>query len=234
MTGADAELQETHSVLLYERDRVNCELLADRLADRSYLEVVGTSVTPETTLELIESREPDLVVAHGGVPNNGALRLAQQLRARQDGPDLVVFGIVDDAGVVLEYLESGATACLPDGAGLDDLDRTIRAVLAERVRLDPEVTYRTVRRLAQLAEICQRNGLDVSRLKRLTPREHEVLRLLGEKLSNQEIAERLYVELSTVKSHVHSILEKLEVASREEAARYLLLSEEGEEADGGD
>lgn len=229
MTGADGEPQGTHTVLLYERDRVNCELLADRLSDWSYLEVVGTSVTPETILELVDSREPDLVVAHGGVPHNGALRLAQQLRARQERPDLVVFGIADDSSVTLEYLESGATACLPDAASLDDLDRTLRAVLARRAPLDPEVAYRAVHRLAQLAEICQRNGLDVSRLQRLTSREQEVLKLLGEKLSNREIADRLYVELSTVKSHVHSILEKLEVASRDEAARYLLLSEEEDE-----
>ena len=62
---------------------------------------------------------------------------------------------------------------------------------------------------------------DAERLRTLTPREREVLELVAHDLSNQEIAERLFIEVGTVKNHVHSILKKLNVNSRVDAAAYL-------------
>ncbi len=59
----------------------------------------------------------------------------------------------------------------------------------------------------------------------MTPREREILELIGEGLSNQEIAERLVVEVGTVKNHVHNILQKLNVSNRREAAAYLTMIE---------
>jgi two-component system nitrate/nitrite response regulator NarL len=60
----------------------------------------------------------------------------------------------------------------------------------------------------------------------LTPREREILELIGQGLTNQEIADRLVIEVGTVKNHVHSILQKLEVGNRQDAAAYLALIEE--------
>lgn len=228
MTGAgsETELDGTFTVVVHERDRVNSELLADHLDGSPYLEVVGTSVTSEATLDLVNLREPDLVVSHADAPRNGSLRLAQRLRAKTPATPLVVIGVDAGPSTTVEYLEAGAISYVREDDGLEALDSALRDVLSDRSRLDPEVGYRVVRRLAQLAEICRRKGLDAGRLQRLTPREREVLELLGEGLTNAQIADRMYVEVSTVKSHVHSILEKLEVHDREEAARYLLLVEE--------
>ena len=228
MTGAgsETELDGTFTVVVHERDRVNSELLADHLDGSPYLEVVGTSVTSEATLDLVNLREPDLVVSHADAPRNGSLRLAQRLRAKNPATPLVVFGVDAGPSTTVEYLEAGAISYVREDDGLEALDSALRDVLSDRSRLDPEVGYRVVRRLAQLAEICRRKGLDAGRLQRLTPREREVLELLGEGLTNAQIADRMYVEVSTVKSHVHSILEKLEVHDREEAARYLLLVDE--------
>lgn len=102
--------------------------------------------------------------------------------------------------------------------------------LARRLRGSDYDTALLVVGLADLAHLCQQKGLKVGRLDRLTSREREVLTWLGERLSNREIAARLHIEVSTVKFHVHNILEKLEVANRREAARYLLLADEAEES----
>lgn len=220
-----------HTVVIHELDRVNGDLMTDHLSELGYLDVGGCSVTVEGALELVEQHDPDLVVSHADAPANGSLRLAQQLRARELETDLVVIGVPVDPGTTLEYLEGGAVAYLTVDAGLKELDERLRDVLEGRTRHDPAVQYLAIRRLARLAELCRESGLDVGRLQRLTLREREVLDLLGEGLTNREIADRLTVEVSTVKSHVHSILEKLNAPTREQAARYLLLARQEREDD---
>lgn len=224
---------DSYRVVVHERTELNCNLLADRLSGHSRLKVVGTAVAEEAVLDLVKSREPDLVLSRAGRSDNNALRLAEELHLLDsDGEiDLVVFGVDPDPAIIVEYLEAGASTCLPQDAGLDELDRSILEVVDGETRLPPAVVYRAVRRLARLSHLCQQTGLDASRLQLLTPREREVLDLLGEGLTNAEIADRLFVEVSTVKSHVHSILDKLDVPTRDEAARYLLLTGRDEEED---
>lgn len=217
------------SVVLYARDTIHCEALAERFADWPHVRVVGYGTTTDRALELVDREAPDVVLGHADGPFEETLRLARGLRAGGRPVDLILFGVEDDVPTVVQYLEAGAATCVLESDGLDRLDRAIRGVMDGRAELDPRVAYQVARRLAVLSEICDRNGLDVTRLRSLTDREREVLQLLGRRLSNREIANRLYVEVSTVKSHVHSILEKLQVAGRKEAARYLLLSEEDPE-----
>ena len=75
--------------------------------------------------------------------------------------------------------------------------------------------------VAELASIAARPYLKPEAYDALTPRELEVLKLIDEGLTNQEIADKLVIEVGTVKNHVHSILKKLDVASREDAAAHL-------------
>lgn len=216
------------SLLLYERSEMRCDLLAGRLSELDYVEVVGAAVSLDETREALARRNPDLLVASRHVPEDGALRLARRLRGSEQNTALVVVGLAD-RGAVVEFLEAGATGYVLEDEDVEDLDATLRAVLADRLPLTPEVAFRVTDRLAELAHLCEQKGLKVGRLDRLTSREREVLERLGERLSNREIADRLHVEVSTVKFHVHNILEKLEVANRREAARYLLLAGDRED-----
>lgn len=216
------------SLLLYERSEMRCDLLAGRLSELDYVEVAGTAVTLDGATRELEEETPDLLVASRHVSENGALRIARRLRGREHDTALVVVGLADRDAVV-EFLEAGATGYVLRDEGFDDLDATLRAVLSDRLPLTPGVAFRVTGRLAELAHLCQQKGLKVGRLDRLTDREREVLGHLGERRSNREIADRLHVEVSTVKFHVHNILEKLEVANRQEAARYLLLAGDDED-----
>lgn len=223
-------LDEPVSVLLHAHDSLDADLLANHFSEVDDIEIVGFAVTLEETVELAKCRGPDLVVVHDGDPQGDALRVIRELPDGKGG-DAVVFSVSDDLNVRLEYLEAGASACLPRGASLEDMERTLRSVQRGQTTLAPDVAYRAIERLSELSTLCERRGLDVSRLQRLTSRERDVLELLGEGLTNAEIADRLYVEVSTVKSHVHSILQKLDAPNRDEAARYLLLTN-GESQDG--
>jgi DNA-binding NarL/FixJ family response regulator len=90
------------------------------------------------------------------------------------------------------------------------------------------MSYRIMKRLAALHAQYKSSGLDASLLTRLTDRERETLQLMGKRLSNRQIANELGIRLGTVKSHVHNVLKKLQVGSREEAAAYLLLEPEAD------
>lgn len=213
------------TLLLYERSEMRCDLMAGRLSELEYVEVIGSTSSLEEAAEGLERRGPDLLVASRHVPQDGALRLARRLRGVDHDTALVVVGLADRAAVV-EFLEAGATGYVLEDEGMEDLDAMLRAILADRLPLKPDVALRVTDRLADLAHLCHKKGLKVGRLDRLTSREREVLERLGDRLSNREIADRLHVEVSTIKFHVHNILEKLEVANRQEAARYLLLADE--------
>jgi DNA-binding NarL/FixJ family response regulator len=232
MTRSTPSPDVPYRIVVHDRTELDCNLLADRLSGDAHLEVVGTAVAEDAVLELVKSREPDLVVTRAAGSDGAALQLAEKLRGFGSDREfeLVAYGVDRDPAVMAEHLEAGASTCLSQDASLDELNRTIREVADGETRLPPAVAYQVVRRLARLSDLCQQNGLDASRLQRLTPREREVLDLLGEGLTNAEISDRLFVEVSTVRSHVHSILDKLGVPTRSEAARYLLLT--GSEEDG--
>ena len=90
-----------------------------------------------------------------------------------------------------------------------------------KVFVSPQIAAAMMERLSELAQIF--TGVDVGKAAEagLTPRELEVLELIGKDLSNQQVAEKLVIEIGTVKNHVHNILEKLNVSNRGEAAAYL-------------
>jgi RNA polymerase sigma factor (sigma-70 family) len=81
-------------------------------------------------------------------------------------------------------------------------------------------------RVTELAQLFGEIESGINEAIDLTPREREILELIGQGLTNQEIADRLVIEVGTVKNHVHSILQKLDVSSREAAASHLALIRE--------
>jgi len=91
----------------------------------------------------------------------------------------------------------------------------------DKVFVSPKIAAAMMERLSDLAQMFSDVENSVTDDAGLTPRELEVLELIGEGLTNQQISERLVIEVGTVKNHVHSILEKLNVGSRGEAAAYL-------------
>lgn len=228
--GRDAA-EETCSLLIHTPSSLKAELLRGHFTERSDFEVVGAGATYEETVELARRWQPDVIVVHDGTPDGGALPVVKELSASREASDVVVFGVADEASIKLEFLEAGARSCVAEGASLEELENAFREIHRGHTSLDSDLAYRTIGRLARLSTLCERMGLDMSRLQRLTSREEEVLELLGEALTNAEIADRLSVAVSTVKSHVHSILDKLDAPNRRWAARYLLLTE-GENGEG--
>jgi DNA-binding NarL/FixJ family response regulator len=129
-------------------------------------------------------------------------------------------GLHDEVPLILHYLEAGADGYILNKDSTWAFLQKIRAVYNGRPRICPEVTAALMERVMELS-----NGQPITKkdaaLTELTGREREVLELVGCGLSNREIAQRLYIEVGTVKNHIHSILRKLNVETRHDATRFL-------------
>ena len=234
MRNARSRSGDPFRIAVLDPDRAAAEGMARALDDEEDLHAVAAVTTVDEVLRLAawERKGVELVLVSGHLPEAEAMRLARTLRERSPAPEIVVTGLDDSDATALPYLEAGVDAYLGEEVSMAGLLLTLRLLRRGEVLLPPRVARKLVRRVHELAVLCDRAGMDASRLAELTPREEEVLDLLGRRLSNAEIAERLFIEVGTVKTHVHSILEKLRVETREEAARYLVLAGSGEEGDG--
>lgn len=212
-------------VLVLDRDRLSAGLVGKSLTTAEGLQVVGGVSSLEEALRRIEGDSVDLVAARVGLAERPALALMYLLRERGSGPSVVAYGVPDSPPILLRYLEAGARCCVPADAGESALVEALAAVGDRRTPVSPELAYHVISRLSELARLCDDSELDSSRLRTLTAREREVLRLIGRGRTNRQIAEHLGIEIGTVKNHVHAVLAKLGVSSREDAARYLVLAE---------
>ena len=103
----------------------------------------------------------------------------------------------------------------------EELLQNIRAAYADKALVSPSMAAVLMEQIAELAQMSSRIRLQPSAYNELTPRELEVLALIDKGLTNREIGERLFIEVGTVKNHVHNLLTKLDVGSREDAAAHL-------------
>jgi DNA-binding NarL/FixJ family response regulator len=133
------------------------------------------------------------------------------------GLRVVALGVTETEPEIIAFAEAGVSGYLTRDASIPELVATIEAVARNELICPPRITAALMHRVATLA--VDRRVTTPSFP--LSPRELEVVALIDAGLSNQEIAGKLYISLATVKNHVHNILEKLDVATRADAAAWL-------------
>ena len=175
----------------------------------SDLEVVGEAANGREAVELVHARHPDVVLMDVRMP---VLDGIEATRCVAGQTRVIVLTTFDLDSVVFEAIRAGASGFLLKTTPADELVRAIRVTAAGDSLLSPSITRRLVEEFARRPAATRPQGLD-----ELTPRETEVLGLLARGLSNAEIAAELVVEASTVKSHVASVLGKLELRDRVQA-----------------
>jgi DNA-binding NarL/FixJ family response regulator len=206
------------NVVILHKSRLSCNLIAAALRQEPDMHVTACADNLHEALDVLQQRPCDMVLVGASLSDHGALDLVQALRSASSAK-ILVMGVADAEEVVLRYVEAGASGYVFEEDALASLLRNIRAVHSDEALVTPELAATLMARLSELA--LQRSAVtpDFTATFDLTPREEEVLDLIGNGLSNQEIAERLVIEVGTVKNHVHSILKKLDVNSRHAAAR---------------
>jgi DNA-binding NarL/FixJ family response regulator len=180
--------------------------------------VVGEAATAEEALHLVPELRPDVCVLDIDLPGMSGLRLLRELRPRLPETQFVMLTVSTSQADVLEALRLGAVGYLMKDLDADALLRSIRGVRDGDLAMPRRLALRTIR---ALVEAGGRRSLDRRRpsLSPLSPREEEILRLLGEGLTDREIGEVLTISVRTVETHVSNILRKLDARNRAEAAR---------------
>jgi two-component system nitrate/nitrite response regulator NarL len=205
-------------VLIVVRIRLYRDGLVQLLAAQDGFTVVGAESNGAIAATHIERLMPDVALVEVGIPDLDAITTA--LAARSSRIPLVVMGIADSDSDVLECAERGAAGFVTSDASVEELISTIRRAANGELVCSPRTAGTLIRRLGALAAELKPFPQAVH----LTRREWEVAALIREDLSNKEIATRLRIEVATVKNHVHSVLDKLGVHRRAEAARLLAQS----------
>jgi DNA-binding NarL/FixJ family response regulator len=160
------------------------------------------------------------------------LDVIHTVQGESDGTvQVLVLGLAGPPALVLPFIECGASGYVPPDAPVDDLLAAIRAVHDGRPVMTDEVVSALLHRLKELSTFCKDVLANVDS-DALTDRERDVLELLAKSRSNAAIADELCIEVGTVKSHVHSILSKLNVNNRKEAGQYYALLGHGVAGDG--
>ena len=172
------------------------------------IEVAGEATDGEEAIAVAERLDPDVVLMDLVMPKLDGLAAMRELRERVPRARVIVLTSFLDDDKLLPALRAGAAGYLLKNAPPPELARAVRAAHAGEALLDPVVAARLVETLAG----------DGDPLDRLTPREREVLELIGRGFPNKRIARRLEVSEKTVKTHVGHVLAKLGVTDRTQAA----------------
>lgn len=210
-------------VLLVHEMLLMCNILSAVLEDEPDIRIVGYATTVAEALKKSKREDVDVVLVSTRMANQGALAITRALTESRPGISVLLLGLTEKKERVLKYIEAGASGYVLENDSVDDLITKIRAAHDDLAYVSPAVASVLMNRLSELAQMFA--VLENSEIGEagLTPRELEVLELLGQGKTNQEISERLVIEVGTVKNHVHNIFEKLNVNSRTEAASYLAL-----------
>lgn len=178
--------------------------------------LIGTSSTrAEATVQAAHLR-PDVLIVDIGMAE--AFDLIREIKSDVPSVRVIAFAVDDDLRSVIKCAEAGAAGYVPVSGGIDDLVHVIEHAVGGELLCSPRVAAELFRRVGEHG---RQSRLDEAEGPPLTSREHQVLSLLRQRLSNKEIAAALNISEATVKNHVHHLLEKLHVADRAQAATCL-------------
>jgi DNA-binding NarL/FixJ family response regulator len=213
-------------VLVVHQTLLIGNIIASVLSDEKDITVVGRATTVAEAMSYLEAGQCNMVLISAQLADNGALKLTETAVEINPDTKVLVTGLPESKNIILQYVMAGAAGYVLEDVSVENLLDHIRAVHDDKAIVSPEIAAALMEQISELAYISSQDQLDTTAVTDLTNREREVLNLIGEGLTNQEIADRLFIEVGTVKNHVHNLLKKLDVNSREEAAAYLPFLEE--------
>jgi len=192
--------------------RLYREGLAAILADRKGLEVVAVSAGLPEDLSRLLLLEPDVILMD--MATAGAYEIVREIVHSSATGRVVALGVSEAESEVVACAEAGVSGYVFRDGSADDLSAAVRSAARGELRCSRRVAATLLHRVAVLAGRTDPGEVGP----RLTRREVEIVRLVDEGMTNKEIAHRLSIEVTTVKNHIHHVLEKMAVSTRGQAA----------------
>jgi DNA-binding NarL/FixJ family response regulator len=187
------------------------------LQESPEVEVVGTALSGESLLELLEKKQPDVLLQDLGLPGMSGIDVTRQVKRKWPSVEVLIFTIFDEEEKVIDAVKAGASGYLLKGASSGKILDAIREVKAGGSVIQPSLARRLLRHF-HVPESEGKPGLrEEPPTRPLTEREVEILRLIAKGLSNNEAAGVLGLSRATVRTHLEHIYDKLDVTNRVEA-----------------
>ncbi len=203
-------------VLLVDDHELVRRGLRDLLGDEPDIEVVAEASSVEEALAVAMHVEPEVAVVDVRLGDGDGITLCRELRSKPNPPACLMLTAFDDEEAMVGAIMAGAAGYLLKQVRGQDVVTAVREVAAGRSLLDPVSTARVLDKMRHPP---------TDELATLTERERDVLELIGQGLSNREIAERLFLAEKTVKNYVTSVLAKLGMQRRTQAAAWIVRRE---------
>ncbi len=214
-------------VLLADDQRLVRQSLATLLGLTEGIELVGTASDGSEACELVAEYAPQVVLMDLNMPRMDGIEATRRLRETSPAVRVIALTTFADDDSVLGALRAGARGYITKDASAEDIRAAILTVAAGEAALDPSVQHHVIAALSgpgsRAGDDRDGDGATGSQPELpdgLTPREAEVLALIADGLTNAEIAERLVVSPTTVKSHINHLFAKAGLRDRAQAVRY--------------
>ncbi|MGW4910240.1 response regulator transcription factor [Streptomyces sp. NPDC004270] len=215
MTEAEGEKKPARVVVADDQTVVR-EGIVMLLGLLSGVEVVGAAGDGEEAVRLVAELAPDVVLMDLRMPRCDGVEATRRIRSEYPGTQVVVLTTFADDESLFPALKAGARGYLTKDAGGDEIVRAVQSVLSGDAGLSPSIQRRLLERLSQPEPA----PVATEAPDGLTARETEVLVLIAEGLTNQEIARKLHVSTATVKTHINNLFAKTGLKDRAQAVRY--------------
>lgn len=205
-------------ILIVDDQRLVREGIASLLDLQEDIDVVGTAVDGEEAVEKALKSEPDVILMDVRMPNKDGIEAAREISAARPETHILMLTTFDDEEYIVKSLRAGAAGYLLKDMPAEDLAQAVRMIGAGISQLAPSVTQKLLAQIQEAPRAVPDSPPEIDH--NLTEREMDVLRLIATGATNKEIADELVVSEGTVKNHVSSILSRLGLRDRIQAALY--------------
>ncbi len=202
-------------ILLVDDENVVREGFVAILKLQEDMQVVGEALDGIQGVQMARKTKPDVVLLDLNMPNQDGLTTIPQIKELLPDTRILVLTGTSESDRVFQALKAGALGFLLKDATRVQLLQAIREVASGQASIQPNIAVRVIQEIDHPAHV-------LYTVDPLTPRELETLKLIARGLSNSEIAEQLHVHERTVAKYVSSVLEKLQLANRTQAALYAI------------
>ena len=215
-------------VLLVDDHAILREGIRYLLSASGEVDVVGEAQDGVEALEMVERLKPDAVLMDIAMPRMNGIEATTELKKRDPNLPVLILSMYDSEEYVLPILRAGASGYVLKRAAAQELVSALKAVVSGQVILHPDVAKTVMENLHQgqggghqQAQVEKHDGMHPA-LEPLTDREREVLTLIAQGLTNQQIGDKLFISIKTVQAHRANLMEKLDLHDAVELTKFAI------------